>query len=112
MPRHTGTTRGASSSRGSGRGSGSRGSGAQGSAEERETKISKAMSYVLRHGAEKEGVRLDENGYANVAELVSFFHTWDKKPGGAGERGFFHGDCNFSPNLNAKKLTSAPQINK
>ena len=36
----------------------------------REVTISKAMSFVLRHGAEKEGLKLDENGYANVAELV------------------------------------------
>ncbi len=36
----------------------------------RETTVSKAMSFVLRHGAEAEGLKLDENGYANVAELV------------------------------------------
>ena len=36
----------------------------------REVTISKAMSFVLRHGAEKEGLKLDENGYANVADLV------------------------------------------
>lgn len=28
------------------------------------------MSFVLRHGAEAEGLKLDKNGYANVAELV------------------------------------------
>lgn len=36
----------------------------------REVVISKAMSFVLRHGAEAEGLKLDMNGYANVAELV------------------------------------------
>lgn len=35
------------------------------------TKISKALSYILRHGAEKEGLKLRGDGYANVAELVS-----------------------------------------
>lgn len=35
------------------------------------TKISKALSYTLRHGAEKEGLKLRGDGYANVAELVS-----------------------------------------
>lgn len=47
----------------------------------REVKISKAASYVLRHGAVKEGLRLDESGYVNVRELVSFFFPfsffWD-----------------------------------
>lgn len=36
----------------------------------REVAVSKAMSFVLRHGAEAEGLKLDKNGYANVAELV------------------------------------------
>ena len=34
--------------------------------------ISKKISYVLRHGAEKEGLKLDKNGYANCADLVCF----------------------------------------
>lgn len=33
--------------------------------------ISKALSWMLRHGAEKEGLKLRGDGYANVAELVS-----------------------------------------
>ncbi len=41
--------------------------------ESRETTISKAMSFVLRHGAEKEGLKMDEAGYANVGDLVSGF---------------------------------------
>jgi 2'-phosphotransferase len=32
--------------------------------------VSKALSYVLRHAAEKEGVKIDSQGYANVADLV------------------------------------------
>lgn len=35
------------------------------------TKISKSLSYILRHGAESEGLKLRGDGYANVAELVS-----------------------------------------
>lgn len=38
----------------------------------REVSISKALSYVLRHAAEREGVKIDNQGYANVAELVRF----------------------------------------
>ncbi|PUU75995.1 KptA family-domain-containing protein [Tuber borchii] len=32
--------------------------------------ISKALSYTLRHGAVKEGLTLQDDGYANVAELL------------------------------------------
>ncbi|KAI4252750.1 MAG: hypothetical protein LQ352_004106, partial [Teloschistes flavicans] len=35
----------------------------------REETISKAMSYVLRHGAEKEGLKLNEGGYVNCQDL-------------------------------------------
>ncbi|MCJ1244173.1 hypothetical protein MMC30_001371 [Trapelia coarctata] len=38
----------------------------------RDVMISKKISYVLRHGAEKEGLRLDQNGYANCAELLNW----------------------------------------
>ena len=38
----------------------------------REEVVSRAMSYVLRHGAEKEGLKLDEGGYINCQDLVSF----------------------------------------
>ena len=37
----------------------------------REVVVSKKISWVLRHGAEKEGLELDGNGYARVDELVS-----------------------------------------
>ena len=43
----------------------------------REVLISKKISYVLRHGAEKEGLRLDKNGYANCADLVCFGSSHD-----------------------------------
>lgn len=37
----------------------------------RDETVSRAMSYVLRHGAEKEKLKLDEGGYINCADLVS-----------------------------------------
>lgn len=36
-------------------------------------KISKAMSFVLRHGAVKEGLAVDQRGFVNVQDLVGFF---------------------------------------
>ena len=36
----------------------------------KEVDISKGLSYLLRHGAKKEGIRLDEGGWANVADVV------------------------------------------
>ncbi|MCJ1432192.1 hypothetical protein MMC27_001548 [Xylographa pallens] len=38
----------------------------------REVMISKKISYVLRHGAEKEGLKLDKNGYASCADLLQW----------------------------------------
>jgi 2'-phosphotransferase len=38
----------------------------------REVQVSKKMSWLLRHGAEKEGLKLGNGGYMNVAEVVSF----------------------------------------
>lgn len=56
----------------------SRGGGARGKSgggkrppPSREETVSKAMSYVLRHGAEKEGLKLNEGGYVNCGDLVS-----------------------------------------
>ena len=40
------------------------------SATAKEVDISKGLSYLLRHGAKNEGVRLDEGGWANVADVV------------------------------------------
>ena len=36
----------------------------------REVIISKNLSFVLRHGAEAEGIELDEGGWANVRDVV------------------------------------------
>ena len=38
----------------------------------REIDISKNLSYLLRHGAESEGIELDEGGWASVADVVGF----------------------------------------
>ncbi|KAL8757062.1 MAG: hypothetical protein Q9199_002503 [Rusavskia elegans] len=38
----------------------------------REETISKAMAYVLRHGAEKEKLKLDGSGYINCEELLNW----------------------------------------
>lgn len=73
MPRPTTKPSRGGKSSGPGSGSGKNRGDAQ---NERETTISKAMSFVLRHGAQKEGVGIDERGYVNVGELVGFcrFH--------------------------------------
>jgi 2'-phosphotransferase len=36
----------------------------------REVTVSKALSYLLRHAAEREGLKIDSQGYANVADVV------------------------------------------
>ncbi|ODQ68502.1 tRNA 2'-phosphotransferase 1 [Nadsonia fulvescens var. elongata DSM 6958] len=36
-----------------------------------DTKLSKALSYVLRHGAEKEGLHMDSGGFISVWELMN-----------------------------------------
>lgn len=39
--------------------------------------MSKKLSWILRHGAVKEGLKLDEGGYANCGELVrALFHFY------------------------------------
>lgn len=38
----------------------------------REIDISKNLSYLLRHGAESEGIELDDGGWASVADVVGF----------------------------------------
>ena len=53
--------------RGYGRGRGGRG----GRGESRDVKISKQLSYILRHGAQKENIAMDDGGWANVADIVS-----------------------------------------
>lgn len=48
-----------------------RGKRPRGQGQSREVQISKAMSLLLRHAAEKEGLKMNAQGYANVADLVS-----------------------------------------
>lgn len=71
MPRGRGG-RGHGGRGGRGGGSGGRGGGG-GEAGGREVTTSKAMSYLLRHGAEKEGVKIDEGGWVRVQDMVSYF---------------------------------------
>jgi putative RNA 2'-phosphotransferase len=41
--------------------------------EQQRTKISKRLSYILRHAPDSVGLQLDENGWANVHDLMSKF---------------------------------------
>ena len=52
-------------------GGSSRGKGSGGGNIPRDVQISKAMSWLLRHGAKSESIKMDANGYINVADLVS-----------------------------------------
>ena len=36
----------------------------------REVQVSKKISWLLRHGAEQEGLKLGDGGYVNVADVV------------------------------------------
>lgn len=54
--------------RGGGRGGGGRGQG-----QSRDVQVSKALSLLLRHAAEKEGVKMNAQGYANVADVVCIY---------------------------------------
>lgn len=47
-----------------------------GSVQNREVLISKALSKLLRHDAEKEGVAIDEEGYVAVHEVVSYIRAF------------------------------------
>lgn len=38
----------------------------------RDVLVSKALSKLLRHSAEKEGLKLDEAGYINLKDVVGF----------------------------------------
>lgn len=55
--------------RGRGKGRGGRGGGAGG----REMDVSRALSKLLRHAAEEQGIKLDEEGYASLEKVVSLF---------------------------------------
>ena len=63
--------------RGGGRGKGGGGGGGKGGKhrqpQSREVTVSKALSFLLRHGAKDEGVQLDEGGWANVRDVVCQF---------------------------------------
>lgn len=39
----------------------------------RETVVSKKLSWILRHGAEKEGLKLGPGGYINLKDVVRKF---------------------------------------
>jgi 2'-phosphotransferase len=41
----------------------------------RDVTVSKALSLLLRHAAEKEGLKLDSQGYANVADVVRSYRS-------------------------------------
>jgi 2'-phosphotransferase len=47
-----------------------RGAGGSGS-QPREVQVSKKLSWLLRHGAEKEGLELGPGGYVKVTDVVS-----------------------------------------
>ncbi|PKX98204.1 tRNA 2'-phosphotransferase [Aspergillus novofumigatus IBT 16806] len=44
----------------------------RGGNQSREVTISKALSLLLRHAAEKEGLKMDSQGYANVADVLAW----------------------------------------
>ncbi|KAL2014650.1 hypothetical protein VTN00DRAFT_2175 [Thermoascus crustaceus] len=51
---------------------GGRGGGRGGGGQSREVQISKALSLLLRHAAEKEGLKMNTQGYANVADVLAW----------------------------------------
>ncbi|KAI2792663.1 hypothetical protein POX_b02703 [Penicillium oxalicum] len=46
--------------------------GGRGQGQSRDVQVSKALSLLLRHAAEKEGVKMNAQGYANVAEVLQW----------------------------------------
>lgn len=54
------------------------GRGVRGGPQDRETLISKKLSWLLRHGAEKEGLKLGKGGYVGLADVVSH-DRWQRK---------------------------------
>jgi 2'-phosphotransferase len=51
--------------------------GAGGSASQpREVQVSKKLSWLLRHGAEKEGLELGPGGYVKVTDVVSLISVF------------------------------------
>ncbi|KAJ5641717.1 hypothetical protein N7490_005717 [Penicillium lividum] len=49
-----------------------RGKGRGGQGQSRDVQISKALSLLLRHAAEKEGLKMNAQGYANVADVLQW----------------------------------------
>lgn len=45
-------------------------------ADDAETMYSKALSYILRHGAAKESLTLTDEGFIRVDQLVSSARSW------------------------------------
>ena len=41
----------------------------------RDVQVSKALSLLLRHAAEKEGLKMNAQGYASVSDVVCSFVT-------------------------------------
>lgn len=55
--------------------------GGGGGAQSREVQVSKKLSWLLRHGAEKEGLKLGPGGWACLKDVVSlcvFFCCWSE----------------------------------
>ncbi|KAF7715560.1 Uncharacterized protein PECH_000447 [Penicillium ucsense] len=46
--------------------------GGRGQGQSRDVQVSKALSLLLRHAAEKEGVKMNAQGYANVADVLQW----------------------------------------
>jgi 2'-phosphotransferase len=44
--------------------------GGRGGPMPRQVQVSKKLSWLLRHGAEKEGLQLDDAGYINLKDVV------------------------------------------
>lgn len=52
---------------------GGRGGGGRNPANQpREVQVSRALSKLLRHGAEQQGLKLGKGGYVNLQDAVSF----------------------------------------
>lgn len=45
----------------------------QGQGQSRDVQVSKALSLLLRHAAEKEGLKMNAQGYASVPDVVCSF---------------------------------------
>jgi putative RNA 2'-phosphotransferase len=46
--------------------------------EKENTRLSKLLSYILRHKPEEYGILLDENGYTNVDELLNKLNAYNE----------------------------------